>query len=129
MPRLGCQRTNLLSLEKRIRGNVNRSSPPVTESGKVKCPAEEAGGRSLPGQCHPEGNGPGKLLNPDRHRQTVQQTQEVFDVSERRVCRALGQPRSTQRYVGRTPRNEELSLSMTSMASSIRSPKKNGGGG
>jgi transposase InsO family protein len=37
----------------------------------------------------------------------VQQAQAVFDVSERRVCRALEQPRSTQRYIGRQPNDEE----------------------
>jgi len=38
----------------------------------------------------------------------VQKAQEVFSVSERRVCRALGQPRSTQRYQGRKRQDEEL---------------------
>lgn len=48
----------------------------------------------------------------------MQQAQEVFNVSERRVCRALGQPRSTQRYVGRTPSDEEpLTLRMADLAS------------
>jgi putative transposase len=37
----------------------------------------------------------------------VQKAQEVFEVSERRVCRALEQPRSTQRYIGRKPNDEE----------------------
>jgi transposase InsO family protein len=37
----------------------------------------------------------------------VQKAQEVLDVSERRVCRALEQPRSTQRYIGRQPNDEE----------------------
>ena len=38
----------------------------------------------------------------------MQKAQEVFSVSERRVCRALGQPRSTQRYQGRKRQDEEL---------------------
>jgi transposase InsO family protein len=38
------------------------------------------------------------VISPDRHRQAVEQVQDVLDVSERRVCRVLGQPRSTQRY-------------------------------
>lgn len=37
----------------------------------------------------------------------MQNAQEVFDVSERRVCRALEQPRSTQRYIGRQPNDEQ----------------------
>jgi len=38
----------------------------------------------------------------------VTKAQEVFSISERRVCRALGQPRSTQRYQGRKRQDEEL---------------------
>jgi transposase InsO family protein len=34
--------------------------------------------------------------------------QEVLDVSERRVCRVLGQPRSTQRYNKRVADDEEI---------------------
>ena len=48
----------------------------------------------------------------------MQQAQEVFDVSERRVCRALGQPRSTQRYTGRKSNDEEpLTLRLIELAS------------
>jgi len=48
----------------------------------------------------------------------VQQAQAVWDVSERRVCRALGQPRSTQRYESRTPNDEEtLTGRMVELAS------------
>ncbi|WP_147037463.1 IS3 family transposase [Sphingomonas aquatilis] len=42
---------------------------------------------------------PGKLLSPARRRRCIDQVREVLDVSERRVCRALGQHRSTQRKV------------------------------
>jgi len=38
----------------------------------------------------------------------VEHAQEVFQVSERRVCRALGQPRSTQRYCGKGKDGEEM---------------------
>jgi putative transposase len=33
---------------------------------------------------------------------------EQFDISERRLCRALSQPRSTQRYLHRVRNGEEL---------------------
>ena len=39
-------------------------------------------------------------MSPARRRQAVQRAVEVLGVSERRACRASGQPRSTQRYVG-----------------------------
>ena len=38
----------------------------------------------------------------------MEHTQEVFQVSERRACRALGQPRSTQRYHGMEANDEEM---------------------
>jgi len=38
----------------------------------------------------------------------VEHAQEVFRESERCVCRSLGQPRSTQRYRGKEPDDEEL---------------------
>ncbi|GAA3275963.1 hypothetical protein GCM10020258_55620 [Sphingomonas yabuuchiae] len=38
-------------------------------------------------------------LSPARRRRCIDQVREVLDVSERRVCRVLGQHRSTQRKV------------------------------
>ncbi len=37
-------------------------------------------------------------MGPSRRRQFVEQVKENFGVSERRACRVLGHPRSTQRY-------------------------------
>ena len=48
------------------------------------------------------------MISPDRRRQAVEQVQEVLDVSERRVCRVLGHPRSTQRYNKSVADNEEI---------------------
>jgi transposase InsO family protein len=39
------------------------------------------------------------MTGPARRREAVEQVREVLEVSERRVCRAIGQVRSTQRYV------------------------------
>ena len=48
----------------------------------------------------------------------MQAAQETFWLSERRVCRALGQPRSPQRHVGRIPGGEEsLGLRLVELAS------------
>jgi putative transposase len=48
----------------------------------------------------------------------VNAAQEIFQVSERRVCRALEQPRSTQRYVSHKKSNEEmLTLRLVELAS------------
>jgi len=48
------------------------------------------------------------VISPDKRRQAVEQVQKVMDVSERRVCRVLGQPRSTQRYQKRIAQDEEV---------------------
>ncbi|WP_439549760.1 IS3 family transposase [Falsiroseomonas sp.] len=51
----------------------------------------------------------GKLLGPERRRAGVRHVQSVLGVSERRACRTLGQPRSTQRKV-RVVRSDEAAL-------------------
>ncbi len=38
----------------------------------------------------------------------MEHAQEVFRISERRVCRPLEQPRSTQRYQGKEADDEEM---------------------
>ncbi|QND52680.1 IS3 family transposase (plasmid) [Phyllobacterium sp. 628] len=48
----------------------------------------------------------GKLLSPARRRACVEHVVEEFDVSERRACRVLGQHRSTQRKLLKTPDDE-----------------------
>ena len=40
----------------------------------------------------------GNFLSPTRRRRCVDRSVEILDVSERRACKVLGQPRSTQRY-------------------------------
>jgi len=60
---------------------------------------------------------PGKLVSPARRRQAVLRAMTAFQASERRACRALGVPRSSQRYVGtgREP-EEELLLRIRALA-------------
>ena len=48
------------------------------------------------------------MISPDRRRQAVKQVIAALDISERRACRALQQPRSTQRYPKVYPEDEEL---------------------
>ena len=38
-------------------------------------------------------------MSPDRRRRCVEHVRKKLDVSERRVCRVIDQPRSTQRYL------------------------------
>ncbi|MEO0625313.1 MAG: IS3 family transposase [Pseudomonadota bacterium] len=49
----------------------------------------------------------GKLVSPERRRATVREVCAELGVSERRACRVLGQPRSTQRRVLRTAEDEQ----------------------
>ena len=58
-------------------------------------------------QAHSAGSCPGKLLSPARRRACIEQIRAVMEVSERRVCAALGQHRSTQRKVPRGRKDEE----------------------
>jgi len=38
------------------------------------------------------------MVSPTRRREAVEQVEETLEVSERRACQVIGQPRSTQRY-------------------------------
>ena len=51
-----------------------------------------------------------KLLTPDCRRRAVVALQEQFGVKERRACRVVGQPRSTQRLKPPVPSDDELAL-------------------
>ncbi|RUM07412.1 IS3 family transposase [Rhizobium fabae] len=59
----------------------------------------------------------GKLLSPARRRACVDHVTEELGVSERRACRVLGQHRSTQRKVAKTPDDEAaLTADITALA-------------
>ena len=58
-------------------------------------------------------------MSPEKRREAVEQAQEVFPVSERRICRAVGQPRSTQRYE-KQPRSDEEQLTADIVALASR---------
>lgn len=71
--------------------------------------AEEACGRPVAGQRHAQGGGQGGILSPTKRGTAVTQLQRTFSVSQRRACRVLAQPRSTQRYQSR-PHDQEKQL-------------------
>jgi putative transposase len=50
----------------------------------------------------------GKLLSPVKRRRAADEIREELDVSERRVCRVLEQPRSTQRQQRAVNTDEEV---------------------
>ena len=49
-------------------------------------------------------------MSPSRQRTTVEHLQQKFDASQRRACRVMRQPRSTQRYESKRPDDEEQRL-------------------
>ena len=59
------------------------------------------------GQTDPKGGCIGKLLSPSRRRACIDLVRSQMKVSERRVCRALGQHRSTQRRLPKGRADEE----------------------
>ena len=59
------------------------------------------------GQADPKGGRIGKRLSPSPRRACIDHVRSQMKVSERRVCRALGQHRSTQRRLPRGRADEE----------------------
>src|SRR5215210_5160031 len=95
------QRGDLPSLEEPIRRDEGRCDQTPEGAGKGERPPEEDRRRAGSGHQHPKGGEPKKLLSPTRRRAAVEHVRRHLGVSERRACEAIGQPRSTQRYVGR----------------------------
>ena len=58
------------------------------------------------GQADSEGSGQGKLLSPERRRRCVVRVRQQLGASERRACRVLGQPRTTQRRARKVASDE-----------------------
>jgi putative transposase len=62
------------------------------------------------------------MLSPAQRRRAVRHVQEVLHVSQRRACRALGQPRSSQRYLVQQ-RNGERELTEAMRKLALRHPR------
>ncbi len=90
--------TDLLPLAKRIWWHAAEAGKEAERVRKRELPSEETSSRHLPGQCHLKGGRPGKLLSPSKRRKIVKRIDDKLRVSERRVCKVLGQARMTQRY-------------------------------
>lgn len=64
-------------------------------------------------------------MSSSRKRIAVHQLQSEFHVSERRACRVLDQPRSSQRYESQ-PRSDEVPLTKRTLYIEPGSPWENG---
>ena len=94
------KRSYLPSLEKPLRRDEHLGSEAPKGAGVRECSPQEASCREGTGHRHPKGGEPIKLLSPTRKRAAVEHVRQQLEVSERRACRVIGQPRSSQRYVG-----------------------------
>ena len=101
----------------RIRRIEGRSGEAAEGTGGRECTVEAGCFRSHPGQDDPCRGRQGKLLGPDRRRACVDHGIDELKVSERRACRVLGQHRSTQRKIAKTPDDEAaLTADITALA-------------
>src|SRR5215207_2305527 len=85
-------------------------------------PPQEDRRRSSCGHRHPKGGESGKLLSPARRRRAAEHLQQRFEVSERRACRVVDQPRSSQRYVSMKAGND-VALVQRMVALSTENPR------
>jgi len=116
-PGPGDKRPYLLPLAEGVWQPSDGQGATPEHPGAGELPVEEARGGPIAGQRHLAGGRLGKLNSPARRRRAVESAQEMFAISERRSCRALGQPRSSQRYAPQPSEAEErLTESIVSLA-------------
>src|SRR5215204_4035378 len=95
------KRSYLPSVEEPLRRDEHQRSQAPRAVGEGECSPQEATRREGTGHRHLKGGEPGKLLSPTRRKAAVEHVRRRLEVSERRACRVMGQPRSSQRYAGR----------------------------
>ena len=93
----------------RVRRQATGDGKGAQSPAERECPAEKDGEQA--GSRHEdfEGSRDGKLVSPERRRRTIAEVHcrlEPQKVSERRACRVLDPPRSTQRYQSHRPHDE-----------------------
>src|SRR5687767_3093219 len=90
-------RGHLLSLAPGVRRAQDRPGQAPEGARDRERPPAPGGRRPHPRQADPQGGRRGKLLSSARRRACIEHVRVALRVSERRVCRVLGQHRSTQR--------------------------------
>jgi putative transposase len=85
-----------------------RGSGATEEAGGREPAAQGAGGREGAGYQGPQAECRGKLVSPARKREAVTKLRTQLAMSERRACRVLDQPRSSQRR--KSPKDDEAGL-------------------
>src|ERR687897_2061952 len=111
------KRSYLPSVEEPLRRDEHQRSQAPQGAGVRERSPQEAACREGAGHRHSKGGEPGKLLSPTRRRAAVEHVRQQLGVSERRACRVIGQPRSSQRYVGsKTQRDRRLAERMVRLS-------------
>ena len=98
---------NLLPLAQAVRWYGDGTAEGTQASSKGERTPKKSRFGSDFGQVDPERGIKGKLLSPARRRACIDQVRGKLHVSERRICRVLGQHRSTQRRPPRGRADEE----------------------
>lgn len=103
----GHKRGYLRPLKKALRWHADhRYHKAIAGAGEGESPPQEGRSRASRRHEHPKGGGSGKPLSPTRRRVAVVHVRGRLDVSERRVFKVIGEPRSTQRYTGQRARRD-----------------------
>ena len=84
---------------------VSQGHGPEGARARERAPEASSGGLDT-GQADRGGSGQGKLLSPERRRRCVVRVRQQLGASERRACRVLGQPRTTQRRARKVASDE-----------------------
>src|SRR5262249_7758996 len=112
------QRADPAPLAQPVRGPQARRGQETQGAGGRERAAEAPRRRAGPGQADAPGGRPKKVVTAGQRRQAARHLQEAFGVSERRACRVLGQPRSTQRQKPKS--NEEEGRLVAHMLELVR---------
>jgi hypothetical protein len=102
-------RTDVLPVAERVWRAENRSGQAAQGVGAGEYALKTGRSRAHTRQGDPERGHREKLLSPARRRQTVEHGCATVGLPERRACRVLGQPRSTQRHHG-GPSDDDVAL-------------------
>ena len=99
-------RADVLPVEAGVRRDEGEpGTAPEGARARERAPEASSGGLDT-GQADPGGSGRGKLLSPERRRRCVVRVRQQLGASERRACRVLGQPRTTQRRARKVASDE-----------------------
>ena len=98
-PGAGHHRADVLPVEAGVRRDEGEpGTAPEGARARERAPEASSGGLDTGTRLILEEAGRGKLLIPERRRRCVVRVRQQLGASERRACRVLGQPRTTQEW-------------------------------